>query len=104
MTRADVSSDQLAILVETTNGGQRIIRPGGEIRVRAESGEALSFPFNEGRGPVLPGARRIFQQQVGPVPGGELSVEVVIDVSPRGRHRERLVVPATSPSSDSPAS
>jgi hypothetical protein len=104
VARSDEQADRLRLVLDVTNTGQRNIRPTGEVRVRSADGEAISFPVNEGRDSVVPGARRRFVQEYGPVPGGGLSVEVVFDVSPRERHRERLVVPAASPLSASPAS
>ena len=96
--------NSLRLTLDVTNVGQRNIRPQGELRIRSKSGEAMSFPINEGRDSVVPGAQRRFIQEFGPVPGGELSVEVVFNVSPRERHREQMVVPATLPSSPSPSS
>lgn len=104
LSRAAKQSDRLRLVLDVINTGQRNIRPTGELRVRSAGGEAVAFPANEGRDSVVPGARRRFVRDYGPVPGGELSVEVVFDVSPRERHRERLVVPAASPPSASPAS
>lgn len=104
LERVTLPEDSLRLTLDVTNIGQRNIRPQGELRIRSESGEAVAFPINEGRDSVVPGAQRRFVQEIGPVPGGELSVEVVFNVSPRERHRERLVVPAALPSSPSPSS
>jgi hypothetical protein len=102
--RVDGGDDRIRLMLDVTNTGQRSIRPTGEVRVRSADGEVIAFPVNEGRDAVVPGARRRFERDYSPVPGGELSVEVVFDVSPRERHRERLVVPAASQPSASPAS
>ncbi len=104
LERSTLRDDSLRLTLDVTNVGQRNIRPQGELRIRSDSGEAVAFPINEGRDSVVPGAQRLFIQEIGPVPGGELSVEVVFNVSPRERHRERLVVPAALPSSPSPSS
>ena len=95
--------DRLRLSLDVTNAGQRNIRPQGELRIRSDSGTAVAFPINEGRDSVIPHATRHFGQEVGPVPGGELSVEVVFDVSPRERYREQMVVPAASPASALPS-
>ena len=102
--RVSGTEDRVRLVLDVTNTGQRNIRPQGEVRVRSAGGETIAFPVNEGRDAVVPEARRSFVREYGPVPGGELSVEVVFDVSPRERHRERLVVPAAPPPSASPSS
>jgi hypothetical protein len=93
--------DRLRLSLDVTNVGQRNLRPRGELRVRSTSGEAVAFPINEGRDSVIPQAQRHFVHEYGPVPGGELSVQVVLDVSPRERHSEQVAVPAASSASAS---
>ena len=64
--------DRLLLSLRVTNKGQRNIRPTGFVRVRSKDGAFdESYPFNDGRGAVLPGFLRDWELRLGPVPGGE---------------------------------
>ena len=85
----------LKLSLRVTNEGQRNIRPTGFVRVRsAEGGFDTSYPFNDGREAVLPGAARVWTLTLGPVPGGALSIGVRFSNAPRTVFEKTLELPA----------
>lgn len=92
--RAGESGERLVLKALVTNEGERNIRPTGFLEVRSKDGEfAQTFPFNEGNEPVLPGQKREWTLTFGPVPGGELSLDLRFATGPRAMFQERYTVP-----------
>lgn len=76
-TRSSETPEKLVLSMRVRNTGDRNIRPTGTVQVRSASDEFnQTFPFNEGREPLLPGQKRVWTMTFGPVPGGELSVSL----------------------------
>ena len=92
--RAGESGESLVLKALVSNEGERNIRPTGFLEVRSRDGEfAHTFPFNEGNEPVLPGQKREWTMSFGPVPGGELSLDLRFASGPRAMFQERYTVP-----------
>jgi hypothetical protein len=91
------SSDDPSILnlhLLVTNEGERIIRPTGYLQVRSSDGNfSKNFNFNEGNEPVLPGQKRNWRLGFGPVPGGDLSLDLRFATSPRTMFEEKYQIP-----------
>jgi len=95
--RSAESPDQLLLELTTENQGARNIRPTGFVSVRTRDGKfERSFPFNEGREPVLPGQMRQWRLAFGPVPTGELDVQLRVATSLRTSYESRTWVPAAN--------
>jgi len=87
--------DRLTLKLRTSNDGERNIRPSGYVEVRSPDGRFdRSYAFNEGQEPVLPGQKRRWEMSFGPVPKGELEVEVRFAVSPRASYESTSWIPA----------
>lgn len=86
---------QLALRFSAANEGGRIFRPRGEVEIRSRDGRFReTYPLNAGLEPVLPHHVRQWERRFGPVPGGELSVRLHIETSPRKRYRSSVLIPA----------
>lgn len=91
--RTGENNESLVLKTVVTNEGERNIRPAGFLEVRSKDGEfAQTFPFNEGNEPVLPGQKREWTLSFGPVPGGELSLNLRFSIAPRAMFQERYTV------------
>ncbi|HUF16971.1 MAG TPA: hypothetical protein VMS12_02875 [Thermoanaerobaculia bacterium] len=91
--RSGENNESLVLKAVVTNEGERNIRPSGFLEVRSQDGRfAQTFPFNEGNEPVLPGQKREWTLSFGPVPGGELSLDLRFAIGPRAMFRERYTV------------
>lgn len=72
----------LRATLTVANEGGRNIRPAGYVEVRgAGRGPEATFDFNEAGEPVLPGQRRRWVRDFGPVPAGDLAVKFRLDTS-----------------------
>ncbi len=92
--RAGDNDERLVLKARVSNEGERNLRPSGFLEVRSKDGEfAQTFPFNEGNEPVLPGQKREWILSFGPVPGGELSLNLRFSTAPRGMFQERYSIP-----------
>jgi hypothetical protein len=90
------SDGRLLLNLRVSNDGERNIRPKGFVEVRSSDGKfSKTFPFNEGNEPLLPGQRRDWPLSFGPVPGGELSVRLRFQTSPRGFFDQQYRVPVS---------
>jgi hypothetical protein len=93
--RSGEPRDRLTLKLRTSNDGERNIRPSGYVEVRSPDGRFdRSYAFNEGQEPVLPGQKRRWELSFGPVPKGELEVEVRFAVSPRASYESTSWIPA----------
>jgi hypothetical protein len=80
----------LILRLQVTNEGERNIRSNGYLQVRSKNGEfAKTFPFNETNEPVLPGQKRDWRIGFGPVPEGELTLDLRFATSPRTMFEEK---------------
>jgi hypothetical protein len=74
--------DQLHLDFDVANTGERNIRPTGYLEVHSKDDDFYKvFPFNNGKEPVLPGQKRKWQMNFGPVPLGELTLKLHFDTS-----------------------
>lgn len=97
-------SDTLAVKMRITNEGERNIRPTGFCEVRSTDGSFVkSFPFNDGREPLLPGQKRDWRLSMAPVPEGALAVKLRFTDSPRTNFEAEARIPPAS-QSESPGS
>lgn len=77
-------NQSITLSLSLRNEGERNIRPQGFVEVRSADGKfSKTFPFNEGNEPVLPGQQRAWNRVFGPVPGGDLSIRLRFETSPR---------------------
>ena len=77
------------------NEGGRNIRPAGYVEVRGQSrGKETTFEFNQAGEPVLPGQRRRWVRDFGPVPAGDLAVKFRLDTSHGTTFESDTAVPA----------
>ena len=83
-SRVGDARDALALDLDVVNRGERIIRPTGVLEVKSGDGRfRKSFSFNDGKLPVFPGSTRRLNLQFGPVPGGELFLQLRFEDSSR---------------------
>ena len=94
LTRSEDDPAQLRLRMDLLNEGERNIRPQGMAHVESADGRfRQTFDLNRGREPVLPGQARQWQQLIGPVPDGELTVRLDLATSVRGSFRTESTVP-----------
>lgn len=97
-------SDTLDLKMRITNEGERNIRPTGFCEVRSTDGSFVqSFPFNDGREPLLPGQKREWMLSMAPVPAGALTARLRFTDSPRTNFEAEARIPPAS-QSESPGS
>ncbi len=94
--RDEDSGNELQLRLVVRNEGERNIRPNGYVHVRSEDGKyEQTFDFNEGREPVLPGQKRRWVQEFGPVAEGPLQVKLRLETSRRASYEAEATVPGS---------
>jgi hypothetical protein len=92
-------TDSLRLRLVVSNEGERNIRPQGYVHVKSRDGKFnQTFDFNQGREPVLPGQKRRWEQNFGPVPEGELEVKLRMASSARASFEVEAQVAAVDES------
>ncbi|MFQ5718295.1 MAG: hypothetical protein ACE5IK_01990 [Acidobacteriota bacterium] len=87
--------DTVLLHLAVVNQGERNIRPAGYVHVLSTDRRfEETFEFNEGREPVLPGQKRRWEQQFGPVPDGELALKLRLTTSDRHSFDAAATLPA----------
>lgn len=88
------TGDQLLMTMNVRNDGERNIRPRGTVEVRsADRKFTKTFAFNSGNEPVLPGQQHEWTQSFRPVFGGDLSIRMRFETSPRASFEQQYRVP-----------